>query len=76
MRKILIILLILIAIPLYTYNVYVLLKGSLKGNAEKSLQMLSDERNDISIHTILAAIDSVHFKKQGRSPFVPYPVSD
>ena len=73
MKKTLIILLIVIAIPLYSYNVYILLQGTLSGNAEKQV---SDKKATYDIHELIASTAPVHFEKKGRSPFFPYPVSD
>jgi|GEM_PF-1310918 len=75
MRKILIITLILIAVPIYTYNVYILLSGAVRGNSENSVDDLSIH-NNLSIDAILCAMDSVKFVLQGRSPFIAYPVSE
>lgn len=76
MRKTIIILLILIAIPLYTYNVYVLIMGSLKGTQDASTVQISSKKTKISINNLRSIIDPVEFVKQGRSPFAEFTVTE
>ncbi len=76
MRKTVIILLILIAIPLYTYNVYVLIMGSLKGTQETSTVQISGKKTTVSIDNLRNIVKPVTFVKQGRSPFVEFTVTE
>lgn len=76
MKKTVIILLILIAIPLYTYNVYVLIRGSLKGTQDRTTAQITGKKTTISISELRAMIDSVKFVKQGRSPFSEFTVTE
>jgi len=76
MRKIIIIVLIVVAVPLYTYNMYMLLRGSLSKYFDKkgSVTFATDTSNDLQSLIFIAT--PAHFEKKGRSPFLPYPVSD
>jgi hypothetical protein len=76
MRKTVIILLILIAIPLYTYNVYVLIMGSLKGTQDVSTVQLIGKKTTISINNLKNIVEPVKFVKQGRSPFAEFTVTE
>ncbi|NLD93270.1 MAG: hypothetical protein GX639_11455 [Fibrobacter sp.] len=76
MRKTIIILLVLIAIPLYSYNVYVLIKGSLKGTQETSTMQINGKKATVSIENLRNIVEPVIFVKKGRSPFVEFTVTE
>lgn len=68
----LIVILIAAAIPLYTYNVYILLKGAIGRAGAKVTTGNSRNEADVNLIKLTKIITPVHFEKKGRSPFVRY----
>jgi hypothetical protein len=76
MRKVIIIILVVVAIPIYTYNMYILLRGTFSAGVDKKNTVTYNTDTAVDIHAMIAVSKTVHFEKKGRSPFIPYPVSD
>lgn len=70
MKKALLIILILIAIPLYSYDFYLLLGGYFSGS-QTIRQSISETESDI---LNVFPVQKVSFTVSGRSPFLPYEV--
>ena len=66
MRRVIIIILILTAIPLYVWDFYLFTAGHFKHGKREKVQVVS---NDVRQSTIL--VGDVHFVEKGRSPFTP-----
>ena len=70
MKKILLIGLIVIAVPLYSYNVFLMLRVALPSG--KSGQRSTGGENALSFESIVAAAAPVVFEDKGKDPFVLY----
>ena len=68
MKKTILILLILCAIPLYSYNVFLLVKGILPHSGKKSTPAVIEQ----SFDQLLLHSQKVVFVKSGRSPFLAF----
>jgi type II secretory pathway component PulC len=67
MRKVLIIILVLIAIPLYVWDFYLLAAGQFKhGKKAEKVSVISRDTRQSAVFT-----GDVHFVEKGRSPFTP-----
>jgi hypothetical protein len=71
MKKVVIIILIVLAVPIYTYDIYILIKGQISSIDNKSNPLLAQD-SSFSIARMLKDAKPVHFEIKGRSPFTPY----
>ena len=70
MKKVLLITLILIAVPLYGYNMFLLLRGSLSSKGDKAVAAAGETVT--SFETVLYAATPVSFVEKGKDPFTLY----
>jgi hypothetical protein len=70
MRRPILVALVIIAVPLYCYVIYLLLGSFL--STGKSGEMISAKENTFSIEKLLINSSLVRFEERGRDPFTPY----
>lgn len=66
--------LIAASVPLYTYDAYILLKGTF--GKEPLSELLPKTDSTFSVSALIKNSMPVHFEKKGRNPFTPYTVSE
>ncbi len=71
MRKTFIIALVLVALPLYSYNAFLLLRSVFPGREDRTAAVKSG-KSSLSMERLLAAAAPVRFEPGGRDPFTLY----
>ncbi len=72
MKKVLIILLIIIAVPVYIWDVWLIVDGMYGRSPERSTVTATGE--SVTADISFANLRIVHFNKKGKSPFIAYKV--
>ncbi|MGA2508408.1 MAG: hypothetical protein ABSF80_13135 [Chitinispirillaceae bacterium] len=68
MKKVLIIILVIAAVAVYTWDTYQLVRPS----ESVQLSVKNEKSEALSIEKLLASSQKVHFVKTNRNPFLPY----
>lgn len=69
MRKKLIIILICIAVPIYTYNMWLIVNAFFRGSPKENTEEFN---KSLKAELSFPSLQVVHFEEKGKSPFLPY----